>query len=140
MLVLDTDHIAELQKEDAVRGGPLTVRLQATAERVSVTIVSAEEQMRGWLAAIHRTREPYRQVPSYGKLRELFKFYSGWNVLPFDALAAGEFAALRKSGIRVGTMDLKIASIAKVLCAKLLLRNTVDFGRVPGVVVESWIS
>jgi tRNA(fMet)-specific endonuclease VapC len=140
VLVLDTDHIVELQKEDAVHGGPLTTRLEVTRQPRVVTIISAEEQMRGWLSAIHSMREPFRQVRAYGELRALFGYYSRWQVRPFDALAAGKFASLRKIGVRVGTMDLKIASIALVSGAKLLSRNLVDFEKVPGLVVENWLS
>jgi tRNA(fMet)-specific endonuclease VapC len=140
VLILDTDHIVELQKEDVARRERLRLRLRASREQVAVTIISAEEQMRGWLSSIHRIRDPFRQVRPYSQLLELFSFYAEWELLPFDALAADAYAALRKSGIRVGTMDLKIAGIAKIVGAKLLSRNMVDFGRVPGLAVEDWLS
>jgi len=139
VLVLDTDHIVELQREDAVHGGPLTVRLENTNEPSAVTIVSAEEQMRGWLSLIHQARDPFRQVRAYGELRSLFAFYAFWQVLPFDTLAASRFASLRKAGVRVGTADLKIASIVLVIGGKLLSRNLVDFRKVPDLVVENWL-
>ncbi len=39
----------------------------------------------------------------------------------------------------IGTQDMKIAAIALVPDALLLSRNTVDFARVPGLRVESWL-
>jgi tRNA(fMet)-specific endonuclease VapC len=41
--------------------------------------------------------------------------------------------------IRIGTMDLKIASICLAHDALLLSRNRVDFEKVPGLRVENWL-
>ena len=41
--------------------------------------------------------------------------------------------------IRIGTQDLKIAAIVVEHGALLLSRNTIDFERVPGLQVESWL-
>src|SRR5262245_20441704 len=55
MIVLDTDHITELQYPNSVRGARLLGRLGAVpSDELATTIVSFEEPMRGWLAAIHR--------------------------------------------------------------------------------------
>ena len=40
--------------------------------------------------------------------------------------------------IRIGAMDLKIASIALANNATLLSRNLKDFGKVPDLKVEDW--
>jgi len=53
------------------------------------------------------------------------------NVLSFDSEAAATFVRLRQSGVRVGTMDLRIGSIALVRGFTVLTRNTVDFVRIP---------
>ena len=49
------------------------------------------------------------------------------------------FTRFRKQGIRIGTMDLRIASIALAHVATLLTRNTVDFAQVPGLCFENWL-
>jgi tRNA(fMet)-specific endonuclease VapC len=59
-------------------------------------------------------------------------------VAPFDAAAAAEFDALRTAGVRVATMDLRIAAIAISRQWTVLSRNLVDFQRVPGLRVEDW--
>jgi tRNA(fMet)-specific endonuclease VapC len=48
------------------------------------------------------------------------------------------FASLRALRIRVSTLDLRIASIARVRDLTVLTRNLRDFGRVPGLAVEDW--
>ena len=57
MLVLDTDHISVLERADSVERARLIHRLdQAGAETVVTTIISYEEQSRGWLAYVTRAR------------------------------------------------------------------------------------
>lgn len=52
MLVLDTDHISVLGRADSVERARLIHRLdQAGVTAVVTTIVSYEEQSRGWLKA-----------------------------------------------------------------------------------------
>lgn len=46
---------------------------------------------------------------------------------------------LRRSRIRIGSMDLKIASIALVSDALLVTANGRDFSAVPNLRCESWL-
>jgi tRNA(fMet)-specific endonuclease VapC len=48
-------------------------------------------------------------------------------------------AALRHARIRVGTQDLRIASIALAHNALLVSANLQDFEQVPGLRVEDWL-
>jgi tRNA(fMet)-specific endonuclease VapC len=64
---------------------------------------------------------------------------SEWDIARWSEQAADEFARLRKERIRIGTQDLKIASLALVNNALLLSANLRDFDRVPGLHVEDWI-
>ncbi len=63
--------------------------------------------------------------------------FSQFNVLSFDELAAIEFEK-RAEGVRIGTMDLRIAAIALSHNFTVLTRNTVDFGKVPALKVQDW--
>jgi tRNA(fMet)-specific endonuclease VapC len=47
---------------------------------------------------------------------------------------------LKAAKTRLGTMDLKIASIALANDAILLSRNVGDFQKVPGLQVVDWLS
>lgn len=53
--------------------------------------------------------------------------------------AAAIYLGLRAQRIRIGTMDLRIASIVMSKGAILLSRNLTDFAKVPGLRVEDWL-
>jgi tRNA(fMet)-specific endonuclease VapC len=140
VLILDTDHLAEFQKGTSADAQRLKQRLDQTDESFATTIITVEEVMRGWLAAIRRTTDPFRQISPYQRLRQLFRFFATWDVLDWSNAAAAKFAELKASKVRVGTMDLKIASIALVNEATLLTRNLNDFEHIPGLRVFDWLS
>lgn len=140
MIILDTDHLSVLEFPESPQASRLVEAMEGRRdEEFATTAISLEEQMRAWLAAIHRTRKVHDQVVFYGKLVGLADFYSRWETLLFNEPAADRFEALRKQRIRVGTMDLKIASIALEADAVLLSANLRDFERVPGLRVENWL-
>jgi tRNA(fMet)-specific endonuclease VapC len=137
VLVLDTDHLVEFDRgSDA--GEVLRQRLDSADEVITTTIIFAEEQFRGWLAQIHRIRDPHQQVVAYERLQRRIEFFAAWEVLPWTEEAADILVDLRRQGIRIGTMDLKIAAIVLSHRATLLSRNLVDFTQVPGLSVEDW--
>ena len=139
MLVLDTDHITEYQKGTSPKAERLKRRLDESTESYATTIVSIEEIMRGWMASLRRIQDPRRQVNAYTKLQQLLRFFATWNVLDWDDAAADQFLALRRAKIRIGTMDLKIASICLANNATLLSANLKDFDNVPTLRVEDWL-
>jgi tRNA(fMet)-specific endonuclease VapC len=138
MLVLDTDHMSLL--EWGARGSAgLRERLaDFPPDEVATTIISYEEQMRGWMAYLARARSFEQQVNAYQRLRRHLENYRRILVLDFDERAAEEFQRLRRARIRIGTMDLKIAAVVLSRGATLLSRNLADFARVPGLAVEDW--
>lgn len=141
MIVLDTSYVSFIQYPEDARANELRERLVASPDHdIVTTAITPEEQMRGWLSAIHGQRDVQRQVRYYERLVGLFRFFADWRILPFDDLAADMFKSLRAQRIRIGTMDLKIASIVLVHEATLLSNNLRDFKRVPGLRVEDWLS
>lgn len=75
---------------------------------------------------------------AYSHLRQYALNYRNIELVEFDDAAAARATLLRKSRIRVGTMDLRIAAIALVNDALLLSRNLRDFQKVPNLRVEDW--
>jgi tRNA(fMet)-specific endonuclease VapC len=140
MLILDTDHLSEYQKGVSSGAKRLKARLDAANEPYGTTVVTVEEMMRGWMAAIRREPDPAAQVQAYGRLRQLFRFFATWDVLDWTPLTAAKYEELRAARLRVGTMDLKIASIAIANSAVLLTRNLRDFSNVPGLRIQDWLS
>ena len=57
-------------------------------------------------------------------------------VCEFDDRAMAEFKRLKALKVRIGTMDLRIASIVLVHDATLITRNRRDYEQVPGLRVE----
>ena len=138
---MDTDHVSLLEWGSGAIGQRLHERIRALPEdEVATTIISFEEQTRGWLAFLARTRTIEQQVNAYRKLKRHLNTYCEMDVLEFDVEAATEFQRLKQSRIRIGTMDLKIAAIALTRKATVLTKNMKDFSRVPGLNVEDWTS
>ena len=141
MIVLDTDHFSELQYPNSVRGARLSARLGAVPpDQIATSIVTLEEQMRGWLAAINKQPAGISQVEAYTSLTEIVGSYLGWIILPFDQLAAEQFHRLKSQKVRIGTMDLKIAAIVLTHQGTLLSANLRDFRQVPNLSVEDWLA
>jgi len=140
MLVLDTDHLTEYQKGTSPEAHRLKQRLDGSTGAYATTIITVEEIMRGWMVAIRRIHDPRQQIKAYAKLRQLFRFFATWNVLEWDDRATDEFETLKQAKTRIGTMDLKIASICLANDAMLLSRNSRDFDNVPGLRLEDWLS
>lgn len=139
MLVLDTDVLSIIQRAEGIEYSRLVARLPAgDPQSVFVTIVSLEEQMRGWLTFVARARSSEQQITAYARLHALLKDFSRRSVLDFDDQAARQYQRLLKSKIRIGTMDLRIAAIALAQHATLLSRNLSDYRKVPGLRVEDW--
>lgn len=140
MLVLDTDLLTLVQRKTAAEYVRLNDRLEAAAatEVIGITIVSFEEQTRGWLSYIARARTEQERIAAYRRLHELLEDFKGRTVVDYDEPAAEVCQQLVKPRIRIGTMDLRIAAIVLVNDATLLSRNLKDFGKVPGLRVEDW--
>jgi tRNA(fMet)-specific endonuclease VapC len=141
VILLDTDHVNVLKYPQHPRFTSLTTQLNTSADQdIATTVITVEEQMRGWLAWINRSDDVHRQVPAYQELLRLFVFFSRWHVVLFDEQAASVFQGLRAQRIRIGTMDLKIAAIALAHDALLLSANLRDFQQIPNLRVANWIN
>ena len=134
MVVLDTDYMTLLQWPEGVAARLIRQRLsELDPAEVVTTIISFEEQMRGWFDAIRNATEVRDQIEKYRFTKEALLQYCGIKILDFDAVAATEFQGLRKQYRRLGPMDLKIAAIVLAQRATLWTRNMKHFGRIKGL-------
>jgi tRNA(fMet)-specific endonuclease VapC len=136
MLILDTDYLSEFIRGSQT-GSQLSQRLSGGA---AITIITLEEQARGWLSRIKQARTHDELIFGYSKLQALFDVAAAWNVLPWDRSAAKIFDSLAVQRPRIGTMDLRIASIVIAFNGVLLSRNLKDFERIPSLKVENWLA
>lgn len=138
MWVLDTDHLSELEVRSP-SGLRLLSRLEQSREDAVITAVTCEEQLRGWLAEIHRQKRPRDQITAYARLIRTLETLARWTILPLDEESSATFESLTKHRVRIGTNDLKIAAITLAHDSTLLTRNTGDFTKVPGLKFENWL-
>jgi len=137
--LMDTDHASLIQMKAEPEFSAIAGRLSANpGSEVSYSIISLHEQFSGSHAQINRARSPVDAVSGYGRLAKLVGFYSQVLLVPFDVAAASEFIRLKAAGVRVATMDLRIASVALSRGLVLVTRNTRDFAKVPDLVTEDW--
>ena len=113
MYIFDTDHLGILQRVSDPHYAALSLRISQHAQSdFYVTIVSFHEQILGWTAYVAKARETAGVVRGYRRLDAILTDFSCAQVLLFDDPAADTFNDLRHQRIRIGTMDLRIASIA----------------------------
>jgi tRNA(fMet)-specific endonuclease VapC len=105
---------------------------------VVTTIITFGEDLGGWLPACRRAPDGVARAHVYARLHRGLHFYQQWICLPFDEAAAAIFDQLRTQKLRLRTNDLAIAAITLVVRGILVTRNTVDFQRIPGLVLEDW--
>lgn len=137
--ILDTDHLSILQRRTEPEFSRLTSRLsQYSPDLIFITIISFHEQFQGWMAYINQAKSAEQIVTAYLKLESLIQLFSVSQILSFDFKANEIAEHLRQQRIRLGTMDLRIASIALSHEAVLLTRNLSDFSKVPGLKIQNW--
>jgi len=140
MIILDTDSLSLLERKIGAEFFRLSAKLaEFSPDEIATTIINFEEQMRGWMAFIAKANSIEKQISAYEKLNRFLENYRYIPILQFDEKAGKVFQNLKNQKIRVGTMDLKIASIAISQNALLVSRNLSDFERIPNLRVEDWM-
>lgn len=134
--ILDTDHVTLFQHNH-----PKIVQRAKIigGANIFVTTVTLEEQFRGRLAAIARVAsQPQKLAIAYKNLRKTLVYFCNVNLLDFDDAAYNCYQNLRQQKIKVGTQDLRIASVALANKAIVVTRNHKDFSKVPNISLEDW--
>lgn len=133
--IFDTDHISLAQRQDE----QVLANLSRTpASEIAVTAVSVAEQFQGRLSAIRQARNEAEASRRFGYLVQTLDYFRPLQILAYDELAVRIFEQLRSERIRIGTQDLRIASIALKHKAIVVTRNERDFGRIPGLQLRNW--
>ena len=139
MFLLDTDHITIVQDQQQPEFGRLTQRMaQHPGTAFYWSLVSFHEQLLGAHTYVNRARTAQGILVGYEMFRRILVGYAAVQVVPFDAAAEAAFDSLKGQGVRIGTMDLRIACIALSRGMGVLTRNTRDFNQVPGLNVQDW--
>jgi tRNA(fMet)-specific endonuclease VapC len=136
--ILDTNHISLLERRGDGLEHLLARLSQVPTADIKVTIISYEEQIRGWTASIASSKTSSGQVQLYIRLQAQLENYCNLSILPFDQAAAARFDELRKLHRRTSTPDLKIAAISLMNEATLLTQNIRDFQNIANLTIEDW--
>lgn len=133
--ILDTDHLSLFQ-----RGHPAVIAkvLATPLSQRAITIITAEEQLRGRLGQIKKAQTTEIRIKAYRELKKLLHFFANISILNFDQAASNHFEGYKKTKIRIGSQDLRIAAIAQATNSILVTRNYKDFKKIPNIMLENW--
>ncbi|WP_017292536.1 type II toxin-antitoxin system VapC family toxin [Geminocystis herdmanii] len=132
LYILDTDYLSLYGRNHP----PLITRLLKSQVQLTTTAINVEEQLRGRLAQVTQAKEGLTYSVAYQRLIETVMLLSESTILPYETKSDEIYQNLKSQRIRVGTQDLRIASIAIAHNAILLTRNLQDFEKIPGLVTE----
>jgi tRNA(fMet)-specific endonuclease VapC len=136
LFLLDTDTLSLLEQGHATV--LRRVNSQPAAD-IAVSVLTIQEQIQGWQAALSRARNRQQVALTYEMLvTRLLPVWCRFRVLTFTEPAILRFEQLRTLRLNVGLMDLRIAAVALENGLTVVTRNQRDFGRVPGLVSVDW--
>ena len=138
MYLLDTNTVTLYLRRTHTR---LTERvLSVPPETVYISVVTAEEILRGRLDYV-RKQEPPKDSTSlstaYNFLAEPLADLCTFQVQTFDGAALTIYRAYAASVLRVGRQDCKIAATAASRGWTVITSKTADFARI-GTIHEDW--
>ena len=105
---------------------------------VAISAVTVEESLRGRLAVLSRHLNGPLQVQAYARLSDSLQLFQEFPIVAFDVPSEQEYQQLRAQRLRIGSKDLRIASIALANALIVVTRNKRDFAQVPGLTLEDW--
>ncbi len=138
MYVLDTDHISLIQRGGAEGRSILAKLAHFREDEICVTVITYEEQIKGWLKALSGAKRREDIAFCYLGLKQTARDFCSIDILSFDVAAIEQYEKLRTTYRRLGQNDLKIAAIAIVHGAIVITRNQRDFGQITELKSEDW--
>jgi tRNA(fMet)-specific endonuclease VapC len=134
LYVLDSDILCLIQEGDL----QLKSRVESyPTGQVAVSVITVEEQLRGWFDLVRRAKKPLQLAFAYDQLARSVSDLSQLRILSYSVTAIDTYKLLQKN-LRVRANDLRIAAIALEHKAIVVTRNVRDFVIVPGLTVEDW--
>ena len=137
LYVMDTDILSLYQRNHPQVCEKIRLARQHNLT-IKTTVVTVEEQYGGRLAQIRKAQNPDALIAAYDRLTATVSLFSQLEILKYDRSADNYFRQFRQQGIRIGTQDLRIASIALAHSGIIVTRNQKDFGQVPRLTIEDW--
>lgn len=135
LYILDSDHRSLYQRGHEPLGQKL---LAISPDQIVITVISAEELIRGRLSQIRKAANSSERVRAYYWFTRTLEFLRDFTVLGYDAQAEAHYQTLIARKVRIGAQDLKIAAIALSQGATLVTRNRQDFERITSLSLEDW--
>jgi tRNA(fMet)-specific endonuclease VapC len=135
LFVLDSDTLSLFQA-----GHPrIAERVdQCKPGEVATTVISVDEQLRGWFSLVRKAKHPKQLAFAYERLSRSVSLLSKMRILTYTENAIASYDGLKKSKVSPGGNDLRIAVIALEFGGVVVTRNVTDFQVVPGLLVEDW--
>ena len=135
LFVLDTDILTLFQA-----GHPAVLAHVAACppDRLATSIITVEEELRGWYTKLRRAKTREQLARAYQHLTDAVCFFSRLKLLSFIESAIARYDDLRKAHGNIGKNDLRIAAIVLEHGATLVTRNVGDFQAIPGLKFEDW--
>jgi len=134
--ILDTDHVPLI-----LHNSPQVITNVAKHE-ISVTIVTVEELINGWVGRRNDPSLVHNLPGRYYPLSTTVQYLQNIEVLDFTPEAdtclkklLKDHPPLKKKSLE---NDMRIAAIALSIGATVITRNKRDFGQVPGLSIEDW--
>ncbi len=133
--ILDTDHLSLLDRQHPQLKKYLT---SIRPDEIAITIITAEEQIRGRFARVRQFTSGQPLVDAYRQLRETINGLKTMTILDFDSASELIDQSLRKQKLKIKTQDRRIAAVALANNCILVTRNQSDFGQVAGLTLQDW--
>jgi tRNA(fMet)-specific endonuclease VapC len=140
MYILDTDHLSLIQRGGAAGQRILSRAAGLKKDELFVTVISYEEQVKGWFKVLSGAKRREETAFGYLGLQQMSQDYCTIAILSFELAAIEQYEKLRVRYRRLGQNDLKIAAIAIQNNGTLLTCNHQDFGQIAELRSENWAS
>jgi tRNA(fMet)-specific endonuclease VapC len=134
--ILDTDCVSLILYNHA------QLVAKAKKHKIAITIITVQELFNGWVGKINDPSSVHNLPALYSKLWTTVKYIQTIEVLNFTPEAdhclkklLKDYPPLRRNRLQ---KDLRIASIALSIGAKVITRNQRDFSQVTGLLIEDW--